>query len=246
MHLTSIPFWMVVVMSIGFIARPVAAQAGVVRLQYGAFVAQPYLDDRSAELFERVGRLRAGPGVAVGLGYDVGQIGATAGAEFAGLEIGPPRVRDGIGIGRASAMLRSLLVLAHWRAGRGTRFGQPVFSVGYVRQGIDNVVLRPDQLPSFVRDSIGGGSESRVAGIGGSGLRLSVALEQVFSDVGLPGRLALRLEGGGDLVAFTEMSYDYNRQKLPEPGRGVTPWLGALLQWSPGAAERAPRALRHP
>lgn len=58
---------------------------------------------------------------------------------------------------------------------------------------------------------------------------------------GLPGRLALRLEGAGDLITFTRMVDDANKQTLPESGRGFTPCLTAALHWSPTAApERRP------
>lgn len=231
--------WTLLLISILSTARPADAQTRGVRLQYGPFVARPYLDERSGELFEKVGRLRAGPGVVVGLGYDIRQVGATAAAEFAGPDIGPPRERDGIPMGRASTILRSLVLLAHWSPER--RFGawRPVLSAGYVRQGIDNVLLRPDQLPPFARDSVQEGSEARPGGIAGSGVRLGLALERVFSGSGLPGRLAFRLEGAGDLIVFTRMTYDGNEQPLPEPGRGFTPRVTAALHWSPSRAPDA-------
>ena len=233
------PWTLLVVLQLGFAAQPtvLAAQRGGVHLDYGALLARPYLDDRSGEVFEQVGRVRAGLGVQVGIGYDVRHFGATVFAEFAGIEIGPERERDGINMGRESGILRSYGLAAEWRPTRRVAAWQPALSAGYLRQGVDNVLLARGQLPAYVRDSTDapGDASTGPARVAGSGVRLSGSLDGVLPGAGLPGLLALRASVGGDLVLFTRVSYDLSEWPIPRPGWGFTPHLSLTLRWSPGA-----------
>lgn len=242
------PWPLLFVLHLGFVAQPAAlvAQRGGVHLDYGALLARPYLDDNSGEVFEQVGRFRPGLGVRVGIGYDIRRFGATLFAEFAGIEIGPERERDGINMGRESGILRSYGLAAEWRPARRVAAWQPVLSAGYLRQGVDNVLLARDQLPAYARDSTvaPGDASTRPAGVAGSGVRLSGSLDRVLPGAGLPGRLVLRASAGGDLVRFTRVRYDFAEWPIPGSGWGLTPHLSFALQWSPGAPSSDPANVR--
>ena len=105
-----------------------------VRLEFGSFVVQPLLDDRSGELFERIGKFRPGLGTSMAIGYDTHGFGATATLELAGLDIGAPRTRNGIDMGRESGIFRSAGFLAHWSPNSRPLLWQPLLTAVYVKQ----------------------------------------------------------------------------------------------------------------
>lgn len=227
--------------SLGSLAPPgeLVAQRQGVHLDYGALLARPYLDGSSGELFRQLGRFRPGLGVRVGIGYDVNRFGATLFAEFAGVEVGPERERDGIGMGRESGIFGSYGLAVEWRPAEGARTWQPALSAGYLRQGVTNVLLTSDQLPDYVRDSTStpGDASARPAGVDGAGIRLLGILERELPGSGLPGRLTLRASAGTDLVRFTRASYGREEWRIPAPGWGIAPQVGVMLRWSPGAPD---------
>lgn len=221
----------------GMIAsNPLAAQG--IRLDLTAFVVRPSLDARSGEVFARLGRFRPGFGTDLGVGYDVGQFGATLSGGFAGLEIGAPVTRGGIDMGRESGIYRSIALLGHWRPGRHIGRWRPVVSAGYVRSGLDNVLLAGDSLPAYARTLAADPPDSvrRPVGIAGSGARLGVALERGISAVDFSGRVVLSVEAASDVVRFREVTYAGRRAPIPSPGTALIPRLVVSLRWSPRAA----------
>lgn len=223
-------------------AQAAAAQRGGVRLELGAFAVQPILDDRSGEVFERIGKFRAGPGTSLAVGYDRRRFGATVALDLAGLDIGPPRTRDGIGMGRESGIFRSAGFLGHWSPNRRIGTWQPLLTVGYVRQGLDNVLVPPDSLPEFARDLRRDPADvtARPAGITGSGVRLAGALERNAAWMELPGTVTLSVELSGDITTFTTVTYDGRERRLPDAGTGIIPRLAVTLRWSPRTRAATP------
>lgn len=207
-----------------------AAPAGII-LVYGAAVARPLLSDRAAAPFEAIGEVHAGPGIHLGIGYDIGRWEVAAIADLAGLDIGEPTERDGIGMGRESLILRALALTVGWRPpDREWRGWRPLFGAGFVRESLDNLPLRPDQLPSSLRDTAAtaaGGAGARSAGIAGTGGRLEAGAERTVE-----GSLWLRLSVVADYVHFRDLYF--GRVPLPwEGGPGWEPRLVATLRWSP-------------
>lgn len=199
--------------------------------EYGVSLLQPVLNDNAGEVFEPVGRFRAGPGVTVAAGYDFSRVGITASAEAAGLEIGPRRERDGIDMGRSSAVVLSFGVSAHWYP-PGLEIGawRPLVSAGYVRQRIGNVMLSSEQLPTFVREGSDSGdpADTGPAGIEGNGVRLGIGIERSLSR-----HLGILIAGSSDFVSFGTLTYDAREVPFPDPGLGTTPRLAVILRWSP-------------
>jgi hypothetical protein len=223
------------------VSNPLAAQG--IRLDLTAFLVRPNLDARSGEVFARLGRFRTGIGTDLGVGYDVRQFGATLSGGFAGLEIGAPVTRDGIDMGRESGIYRSIALLGHWRPRRRIGRWRPVFSAGYVRSGLDNVLLAGDSLPAYAR-ALGADppdSVRRPVGIAGSGARFGVSLERAVSAVDFSGRVVVSVEAASDVVRFREVSYAGRRAPIPNPGTALIPRLVVSLRWSPRAAAIAER-----
>lgn len=210
------------------------------RLHYGVFLTKPYLDARSGAPFEEVGAFRAGPGTTIGIGYDRGRVGATVAFELAGLEVGEPRERDGIGMGREMALAGSFTLLGHWRLTRGLRNWQPVLSAGYARQWVGEVELAPDQMADALRHPGASGqpdSTRHSVGVAGQGARLGFGLER-----SLASGLALLVEGTGDLIMFGRNTLDHLETAIQEdhtislePGVGFSPRVALILRWTPRA-----------
>lgn len=230
--------WLALV-ACGLLPSALAAQPTGVRLDFGVLVARPALDATSAAVFAGVGPggFRASLGSTLGIGYDGRRYGATAVVDLAGVDIGSPVTRDGIDMGRQAALLTTVGLLGHWRPARRRDGWRPVFSVGYVRQRIGEVLVPADSLPAYARELRGDPSDTtaRPTGVGGSGVRLGVALERRVADRDLPGRLVLRVEGAADVVTFARVTYDGRSRPLPATGTGLTPRLSLTLGWSPRA-----------
>lgn len=215
------------------------SQTGM-HLSYGAFLARPYLDAPSGEVFEHLGRFRPGLGVAAGIGYDAAAFGATLFSELAAVEIGPERQRDGIGIGREMGILSSYGLAAEWRAPWDVAMWRPVLSAGYLRQRVDNVLLTPSELPAYAQDSAAAPS-SAPAGVAGWGVRVGASMERPLSGAGLPGQVILRVSASGDVVRVTRLSYGTQEWAIPRPGWAVTPRLTLSLRWNPTARSAIPK-----
>lgn len=220
--------------------QPVVAQDGRtramdpgrsgIRVTYGPSMTRPFLDPRAHAPFAAIGEFRPAPGLRAGVGYAIGEWEAAATADFAGPELGEPFERDGISMGRHTSILRALGAEVRWfPAGWEVRRWRAWVSAGYVRSALDNVSVRTDQLPDALReltDSAAGG-ETRPAGIGGSGVRVSAGLERDLSPT-----LALRLAAASDHLRYRGFTYG-GRDFVWEGGRGWVPRFAVLLRWAP-------------
>lgn len=213
-------------------ARDLDAQRRGVRAELGPFIARPFLDDRSHEPFAVVGRFRAGPGFSVGLGYDLGSLGATATGEVAGLEIGPLRERNGIGMGRRTATLTSVGVYGHWAPDRSVVGWVPRLSLGYVRQVIGNLTVQATELPDYLRDADSALPAEGELVLAGAGARAGIGLARTLS-LDCSACLGVRIELATDLSRFPEARYAGAATRVPEPGRGFTPRLSMVAEWLP-------------
>ena len=216
---------------------PASARAQGVRYDLVLFVVQPSLDAQSRQVFERLGAFRPGIGADLGIGFDVRQFGATLSGGFAGIDVGEPIIRDGINMGREPGIYRSAAVVGRWHP-RGSLAGwRPDVSVGYVRSGLDNVLLLGDSLPAFAR-GLGGQSPDtarRPVGIKGDGVRLGTGLQRPISAQDFSGIVVLSIQASLDAVRFREVSYNGQRMRIPDPGMSTIPRLSVSLRWSPGA-----------
>lgn len=220
------------------------------RLILGPLWMKPFLNGESAELFEPAGQFRGGAGVTVGIGYDRGPLGITVLMEMASLEVGEPRERDGIGMGRASAVASSFAALAHWNTQRSIRRWRPLVTVGYTRQTVGQVRLAADLLPSVLQHSAENGEPDageHVVSVSGGGARVGIGMERVLSGgYGLAGRVGVLVEGSADLsvlgngIAETRADpLHTSRTRLQDAGLSFIPRLAVVLRWSPWAsAER--------
>ena len=152
----------------------------------------------------------------------------------AGMDTGPVRERNGIGMGRESGILRTFALLASWSPKQEFKRWRPVVTVGYVRQSVDNVRVDPGQLPAFIRDQLPADVEEGSARVAGDGFRIGAAAERSLPGSGLPGEFFVRLEAAGDLIGVREVSYEELDAAFPGSARGFTPRLAAVLQWLPG------------
>lgn len=217
------------------------------RLVVGPQWMKPFLNGESAELFEPAGQFRGGPGVTVGIGYDRGPVGVTMLVEMASLEVGEPRERDGIGMGRASALSSSFAGLVHWNPQRSIGRWRPLVTAGYTRQTVGQVRLAADLLPSVLQHTAeNGGPDAgeHVVSVSGGGARVGIGVERVLSGGhGLAGRLGVLVEGSADLsvlgtgVAETRAGpLHATRNGLQDAGLSFIPRLAVVLRWSPWAA----------
>ena len=208
-----------------------AAEPSGIVLVYGAAVARPLLSGRAAAPFEAIGEVHAGPGIHLGIGYDLGRWEVSATADLSGLDIGEPTERDGIGMGRESLILKALALTVGWRPpNREWRGWRPLLGAGVVRESLDNHSLRPDQFPSSLRDTAAAAAEgagARSAGIAGTGGRLEAGAERT-----LEGSLRLYLSVATDYVRFRDLSFGGVSLRW-EGGPGWVPRLVATLRWSP-------------
>lgn len=228
----------IVPMLVAQASTPAAANAQGVRLDLVAFVVRPGLDHRSGQVFERLGRFRAGIGFDAGIGYDVRQFGATLSAGVAGLEIGEPITRDGIGMGRETGIYSSTALVGHWLPRYFAGRWHPSLSVGYVRSSLNNVLLAGDSLPEFAR-SLGGDppdSVRRPVGVSGSGARLGVSFQRWISAQDFSGRMEMNVSATLDAMMFRRVTYDRRRAPIPDPAFAMIPRLSVALRWSPRAA----------
>lgn len=215
-------------------ADEVLAQRSGFRAEFGPFIVRPFLDERSNEPFAAVGRFRARPGASLGLGYDVSNFGVTTTVEAAGLEIGPARVRDGLGIGRRTAIFRSTGVHVHWTARPSLRSWSTRVSLGYVREVIDNLTVQSTELPAYFESADTALASEGLVVVSGAGARVGIGLRRIFADgSSCSGCLGLRIEATADLARFSESKYSGETFSLPEAGWGVTPRLSLVAEWLP-------------
>lgn len=208
------------------------------RIDGALFLVRPQLDGRSAEVFAALGKFRIAPGADVGIGYDMREYGLTMSVAFAGIDVGEPFSVNGIDMGRQAGIYRSAAMSAQWRAPYGLRRWRPVLSLGYVRSGLDNILLPGDSLPSFAR-SLGGPAPDtarRLVGVSGAGLRVGIGLRRDISASDFSGRMAMNVGATLDVVRFGRMSYDGMNMRVPGAGRSLVPRVHAALTWWPGAA----------
>lgn len=213
------------------------AQAQGVRYDLVLFVVRPSLDAQSGQVFERLGRFRPGLGVDLGIGFDARQFGATLSGGFAGLEVGEPITRNGIGMGREPGIYNSAALVGHWRPRYVLGHWRAHVSLGYVRSGLNNVLLMGDSLPSFAR---GLGAEPpdtvrRPVGISGHGIRFGMALHRGISAQDFSGRVAISIATTLDAVRFREVTYNGRSARIPDPGTAIIPRLSVSFRWSPRA-----------
>ena len=216
--------------ALGLPVALLAQEGSGLHLAFELLLARPYLDERSGEVFDEIGPFRAGPGAGLGIGYGRHRLGATAFAEIAGLEIGPPIERDGMDMGRASALLWSYGLLVHWSPGRRLGGWQPALSMGYVRQRVGSVIVRPDQLPPFAWE-LATDPDAHPASVAGAGIRLGLALDRPVPGDAFPGRPWVRIRSSGDIVRYRSFSYRGSDRRLPEAGTGFTPGVSVGLLW---------------
>ena len=202
------------------------------------FLVRPELDVRSAEVFAALGRFRTALGADVGIGYDMREYGLALSIGFAGIDVGEPFSVNGIDMGRQAGIYRSAALSAQWRAPYVLRRWRPVLALGYVRSGLDNILLPGDSLPSFAR-SLGGPAPDtgrRLVGVNGVGLRVGIGFRRDISARDFSGRMAMNVGATVDVMTFGRMSYDGKTVRVPGAGTSFVPRLHAALAWWPRAA----------
>lgn len=202
----------------------------------GVVLTRPLLDGQAQEPFQGIGRFRAGPGMALWLGFDGHTLGASATAEAAGLDVGPEIVRNGISMGRQASLYAAVPALAHWRPARAGIAGwRPEVFAGPVLTSLGEVAVRMDQLPVYARDSAAGAEDTTAlsTGIRGRGVRLGVALERTWAGSGLWDDVSIRAELTADRAWIGEMEHGGRRVRLPRPGTATFPRLVVGLAWRP-------------
>lgn len=215
---------------------PAGTSAQGVRLDLATYVAVPALDAASARVFQGLGAVRPGLGIDFGIGYDRGPFGVVLTGGFAGIEVGKPVVRDGIGMGRVPGIYRNGALMGHWTPSYALGRWRPVLALGVVREGIDNVLLRADSLPAFAQPlAPSADSARRPAGVNGSGIRVGVGFQREISAADFSGRMTLGLNGVLDVVRFGHMEYDGRRGTIPDAGVSLIPRATVALKWSPRA-----------
>ena len=221
-------------------STPLAAQG--TRLDLTLFAIQPSLAARSSEVFAGLGRFRPSLGADFGLGYDIRDVGVTVSGAMAGVEVGAPVTRNGIGMGRETGIYESVALLGSWRPPRHLGQWRPTITGGFMASSIDNVFLRADSLPEYARALTAEPPDSvrRLVGVSGSGIRVAASMERPISATDFSGRMALAVELVADIVRYREASYDGRRTAIPDPGTSVSPRLGISLRWSPRARPDVP------
>lgn len=222
------------------------------RLVFGPLFLKPVLDDAGAELFDTAGRFRGGPGATVGIGYDRGPVGVTVLMEMAGLEVGEPRERNGIGMGRASAVASSFAALVHWSPQRGIGRWQPLVTAGYTRQTVGKVQFAAGQLPSVLQHPTANGepdAAEHAVSVSGGGARVGIGMERALGGgYGLAGRVGMLVEGSADLsildtgTAAAITPPHASRARLQNTRFSFIPRLAVVLRWSRGPRLLAERA----
>lgn len=202
-----------------------------IRLLYGPSFALPMLDSTADDPFESTGDFRLGLGVRAGIGYryDIFEVNATA--DYSGIEVGEPFERDGIPQGRRTSIARAYGLEGRVSPGRWqlARW-YPTFSIGYVWGGVDNLLVRPSQLPAELAElamTIQNDDDDRPTGVSGEGFRLGIAAERAFGST-----LAARVQAETDLFTYDEFLFGNERWER-EMGKGVVPKLLVLLRWAP-------------
>lgn len=218
-------------------ATALCAEAQGFRVDGALFLVHPEPDLRSAAVFAPLGEFRTGLGVDFELGYDVRQYGVTLSGGFAGIDVGEPFSRNGIGMGRQQGLYSSAGLVAHWRP--PYPFGRWLanLSLGYIRSALDNVLLPGDSLPEFAR-SLGGtppDTTRRPVGVHGAGVRLGIALGREISARDFSGRMAVSIGASLDALRLGRMSYDGSGMSIPGAGTSLIPRLNLALLWSPQA-----------
>ena len=220
---------------------PSRSEAQGFRVDGTLFLVHPLPDTRSADVFAAVGNFRTGVGTDLEVGYDVQQYGVTLSGGFAGIDVGEPFSRNGIGMGRQQGMYRSAALSAHWRMPYALGRWQPTATMGYVRSGLDNVLLPGDSLPEFARSLAGTRPDTvrRLVGVNGGGVRLGIAFGREISARDFSGRMAVNIAATLDALTLGQMSYDRNRMPVSGAGRSLIPRLNVGLWWSPWAVPSA-------
>ena len=213
------------------IAEDTAAIPGGFRLLYGPTFAGPILDDQAFSPFAAVGDFRPGFGIRVGAGYRFGPLELNGTVDYSGIEAGEPIEENGIGMGRATAILRAYGLDLRWAVPAGSVYGWvPMLSGGYVQGGVDNLLVAPSELPAElagfaaeVQDDNG----EEPTGISGRGFRVGAAVERGFGS-----NLAARVQLEGDFLTYDEFTFDRVRFDW-DGGSGWSPRLAVLLRWAP-------------
>lgn len=214
------------------------AEAQGVRIDGALFLVRPELDVQSAEVFAALGKFRTALGADVGIGYDMREYGLALSIGFAGIDVGEPFSVNGIDMGRQAGIYRSAALSAQWRAPYALRRWRLVLALGYVRSGLDNILLPGDSLPSFAR-SLGGPAPDtarRLVGVNGVGVRMGIAFRRDITASDFSGRMAVNVGAAVDVMRFGRMSYDGKTMRVPGAGTSFVPRLHAALAWWPRAA----------
>lgn len=228
----------VVALTVAALLIPFCSEAQGFRVDGTLFLVHPEPDPRSAEVFGALGKFRTGMGMDLEIGYDVRQYGVTLSGGFAGIDVGEPFSRNGIDMGRQQGMYGSAALSAHWRMPYALGHWRPTTTLGYVRSGLDNVLLPGDSLPEFAR-SLGGtppDTVRRLVGVNGGGVRLGIAFGREISARDFSGRMAVSIAATLDALTLGRMSYDGKRMPVPGAGTSFIPRLSVTLWWSPWAA----------
>ena len=218
-------------------AMALRAEAQGFRVDGALFLVHPEPDARSAVVFAALGDFRTGLGVDFELGYDVRQYGLTLSGGFAGIDVGEPFSRNGIGMGRQQGLYSSAALSAHWLAPSSLGRWRAKLSLGYVRSSLGEVLLAGDSLPAFAR-SLGAtppDTTRRPVGVYGAGVRFGVALGREISARDFSGRMAASIGVTLDALRLGRMSYDGKRISIPGAGASLIPRLNLALMWSPQA-----------
>lgn len=219
---------------------PSSTEAQGWRVDGGLIVVRPEVRGSSAEVFAAIGGFRAGLGVGLETGYDVGRYGASVSFGFAGVDVGEPFSRGGIDMGRQQALYSSAALTGHWRTAYEFRRWRPMVSIGYVRSALGEILLAGDSLPQFAR-SLGGPAPDTVRrpiGVTGSGLRVGIAVAREISARDFSGRMALNIGATVDAVRYGELTYGAGRMSIPGPIVSVVPRLHVAVWWSPRAHKK--------
>lgn len=206
----------------------------------GLILVRPEVRGSTAEVFAAIGGFRAGLGVDLETGYDVGRYGASVSIGFAGVDVGEPFSRDGIDMGRQQGLYSSAALTGHWRTPYEFRRWRPMVSIGYVRSALGEILLAGDSLPQFAR-SLGGPAPDTVRrpiGVKGGGLRVGIAVARGISARDFSGRMAMNIGFTVDAVRYREMTYGAGRLPIPGAPVSVIPRVQLAVWWSPGARKK--------
>lgn len=129
-------------------------------------------------------------------------------------------------------MLGTVALALRWALPvRAVAAWSPSVSVGYVRAALGSVMVRPDQLPPFARDSLpsaDAAGPARPTTVAGHGARFAMGADRALSRA-----TSIVLEMGVDRIAVERMRFGQHTIPLAERGAVRVARFSALLRYSP-------------